>query len=235
MILTIVNILCLVIVIGVMLYIVLQYLSIKSDLTKAQAIIPNVASVRNTLVDVKVPAGPAPSPSPTITATAPALAPSPSPTTTASPAPSPSPTTTTASPAPAPAPYTPPAQVGTYYTILQQALSSFKTNKDMIIAQMNSETLLITKDAKAYFAANPYMVPFITWFVYETGPDRQALDQKLVQEMYTALSYMKDPAYTYTTTSGSTHMSVLTMALAPRTFYINNKTYIDQCIKANNC
>lgn len=218
MILTIVNILCLIIIIAVILYIVLQYLNIKSDIDKMNKIIPtNIEGIKNTLKDIQVPTGPGPAPIPT---------PSPSPSAPATPAP----------PSSQPK-YTPPNDsMKEYYILLTSSLSIFEKESKIIIATIASDAFATTKDAKTFLGTQKQMIPIIQWYMYENSDKRKKLDSREVQMMYDAINYYNTPSYSYISATGQNyHFSTLTMSSAIQKFYENNKIYLDECTKANTC
>ena len=218
MILAIINIFCLLVIIGIIIYILLSYLLVKDNITKLQKIVPKEGTIHNKMKDITVPSGPAPSPAP----------PGPGP----SPAPGPT-------PSPSPSPYVPPNEaMKVYYTVIKAALDTFERDKTNIINRVGSQDFYLAKGdvASKYLKDNKSMVPIIAWYVYENSPAKSSLNQKDINDMYTVLNFYNNDAYKYTAANGNTyHFSTLAVSSSIQQFYLNNKTIIDTCLRDNTC
>jgi hypothetical protein len=218
MILAIINIICLLLIIGIILYIIMTYVNIKTDIVKLQKIVPEEGTIINKLKDMTVPSGPGPSPTP-----------SPSP-----PGPGPSP-----SPSPSPSPYVPPNEaMKTYYTVIKAALDTFEREKTAIINMIGSQDFYSAKGdvASKYLKENKTMIPIIAWYVYENSPAKSSLNQKDINDMFTVLNFYNNDAYKYTSANGNTyHFSTLAVSSSIQQFYQNNKTYIETCLRDGTC
>jgi hypothetical protein len=217
MILAIINIICLLVIIGVLIYLVINYMNIKTDIVKLQKIVPVEGTIINKLKDITVPSGPSPTPSPAPT-----------------PGPGPSP-----GPSPSPSPYVPPNDaMKVYYTVLMAALDTFEREKTAIIDRIASQDFYLAKGdvASKYLKDNKSMVTIIAWYVYENSPAKSSLNQKDINDMYTVLNFYTNDAYKYTAANGNTyHFSTLAVSSSIQQFYLNNKTYIETCLRDGTC
>jgi len=218
MILALINIFCLLVIIGIIIYILLTYITVRDNITKLEKIVPNVATINNKMKDITVPSGPGPAPSP--------APPGPSP---------PSPP----GPSPSPTPYVPPNDaMKVYYTVIKAALDTFERDKTNIINRIASQDFYLAKGdaASKYLKDNRTMVPIVAWYVYENSPAKSSLNQKDVNDMYTVLNFFNNDAYKYTGSNGNTyHFSTLSVSSSIQQFYQNNKTVIDTCLRDNTC
>ena len=222
MILTIINLICLLSIIAVVLYIVLTYNSLKKDIDKMLKIVPDVGYIGNKFKDVYVPGGPSPA-SPSAFSNEPRLVPM----------------SQTVRLEPTPTNYVPPTEaMKTYYTVLKTALDVFQGYKTNIIKLISSPEFYNTKDdqAKKILRDSTFIVPIIEWYVYENSVTKSALSQKDINEMYTALNFLNNPEYKFTSATGETiHFSTLAVSSSLQQFYANNKAYLDTCLRDKTC
>ena len=225
MILTIINLICLLSIIAVVLYIVLTYNTLKKDIVKMSKIIPEVGSISNKLKDVYVPGGPSPAP--------------PSLFVSGSNEPRLVPMSQTVKLLPTPTSYVPPTEaMKTYYTILKAALDSFEQNKTAIMKLVSSQDFYNSKDeaAKQILRESNFMVPILAWYIYENSVSKSALSQKDVNDMYVAINFLNNPAYMFTSATGENiHFSTLSVSSSLQQFYTNNKLFIDTCLRDKTC
>ena len=223
MIITIINLVCLVTIIAVVIFLVLTYNAIKKDIDVMSKIVPEADSITNKLTNISVPSGPK-NQGAVITQTnsanfvAPVLSPVVSMT---------------------PTNYVPPdTSMKRYYEVLKPALDIFERSKDVIMKLVSSSEFYNSKGeaAQKYLKDNNVLVPMLAWYIYENSVSKTALNQKDIDSMYTALDYYNNDAYKYKSATGVTiHFGTLSYSSSFQQFYQNNKAYLDKCIAENTC
>jgi hypothetical protein len=156
------------------------------------------------------------------------------PTTTTPPATTTPPTTTTP-----PATTTPPKQysqeVQKYKTLLDTANKALQDNTPTVTKSTFYEEMSLSKEPKVFFKKYPYMVDVLALYTYEKSAEFASINSTEKNNLYTDIEYWSRKYSIRVNENTYDHISTYLNLNSLRSFYVNNQTVIDDCLKNNSC